>query len=663
MAGETWSQRLWALVDPNVAQHQRAEIIAELSDLLDATAHAAPASASASGPTAPSVPAFLQRHEPPPPARGGLAGQWAVGYNATATAIPLIGRTTRQPVTLPATTRAALVGGTLTIQTGSAEGQSARILAVDAAGTATLADSLLGLTEGDYVELTAAPALTAGDSSAWLDEWVQPGTSLAVTSPWNGTVSLSVPSGVASTHVVIGYGFLGSVSGSASASDLRIGPASASRVTLSGPSSLRLELGTGAGGTVSADSSTNNATVQLGDGMQGTVTISGLVNSTATIGRDAAGNYTLGGTHMTVTVGSDDASSVSASTGADGVSLKLGNSGAGTVDIGATFSTIRIADGFSVSAHVSGDGHVLDVGQSAAGSYTLDDSSYAAMIYAGDGTALTVSVGASALTPSVFRFGPGSTATVTASASSSGTVGENQWWDQWKQAKALAAGDSYTTPGFDLSGWGGGTAVATVSAAGDWTLTATVAAVSGGPSYAVGSAAATGSATVHVTAVPPNSYVTLTVDNTSAASVTIEDLGFLLLPPGTTGGTGGASGGTASSVTIANTSGNPVPTTTSPQELGSVASGTTVTAGATILPAAVTAPAAGTVTLQLALLTASAISATVNGSDFFALAAGATISANIWDEYPLRVGKGSLIQYKASTSTTIGALAVWFAED
>ena len=494
-----------------------------------AAAHAAASGASedlglTAGASAPTAAA--------PPASGGLAGQWEVGYGGTATTIPLVSQSSRQAIALPEATRAGLVGAVLTFESGPLAGYSTRVLDVNAAGVLTPEGYLpLSPTAGDRVAITAAPSLTAPDQTgAWLDTWIQPGRNLTLASPWNGHVNLTAGTGGGPVHLAIGYGFAGSVSGTATASDLTMGANDSSTVALSSPSGLIAKVGAESSVTLSANSGVVNVTLDVGPAAASIISLSSGNYCTYAIGPASEGNYTLGGYGAAFAVGRNDSSVVHLT--ARYTSVTLGDAGASNVTAGVHNGRIEIGDGAACIANVSGYNCVVTIGAASADGVTLTGSADGATVRLGDSSQSTIHVGDSRLPYPVIRMGDSAVATVSADSSSTGAVGPSSWFDLYGQTKSLAAGSAYTTPDFNLTGWGpGNTAVAQVSGADPWELSASVQVASGGPSYSLGSATATAGATLTLADIPNVAGVTLTVKATGTAAVTVQDLGIVLTPP------------------------------------------------------------------------------------------------------------------------------------
>lgn len=525
------SDALGHLIDPDRPEYGP-QVLAQLTAIRAAVEKSAPPAPGAETPSGPPVLDYLVPAVEKAAQGTGVAGQWMVGYGASQTSVPVVARDSRQAVLLPQQLRTALVGGVLTFQTGVLQGQSARIQAMDADGVVTTETPLtLSPNAGADVILTAAPGLARGASVAWLDRWIEHGQMLKMTSPWNGTIDLAALSGGGPLHLVLGYGFAGSVSGSAAATEVTAGANNSSTVTLSSPTGLMVALGDNAGVNLSAASGVLNVTLDVGAGAVSNIALTSASHySTYAIGPAAEGLYTLGGYGCAFSAGRNDSSNVTLT--ANFTRVVLGDAGSNTMTVGLHNGAVTVGDGAGCIANVSGYNSVVTIGPASADAVTLTSNSYGATVDLGRASQSVVHIGASRLSYPVVRLGDGAGATISADAASPGAVGESSWWALYGQAQSLAAGSAYTAPAFDLTGWGpGNTAVAQVSGTAPWALGASAQVASGGPTYSLGSATATAGATLTLPNIPNVAGVVLTVTATGTAAVTLQDVGLVLTPP------------------------------------------------------------------------------------------------------------------------------------
>lgn len=415
-------------------------------------------------------------------------------------------------------------------------------------------------------------------------------------------------------------------------------------------------------GDITCDNS--DGVTEIGDANSGTISLTGGDNIVK-IGDANAGTITVASADNVVVVGDNNAASIDMTVFSGDTILRVSDNNVGSISISGGDNEITVGENNVSTVTVAGNYVRLRNGANSTGAISALSGATNAYIDAGDNFFGTINLGTS--TGAVVRFGPNSSGAVTTGSTGSSLVGQNTWWAAQSGVLAdgtattsLASGAALSGGWFDLAGWGSALAQATVSGTSPaYTLEVTVADTGHHPFY---TATATGSATtVGLGPFVTGPAVQLVLTNTGANALTVQDLGFLLSEQASGAANGGAAnGGVATSVTVSNTSSDPVPTTTSPQLEATTSNGTTVAAGGDLLAAAVTAPAAGTMTLRVALETASVVNVATDGTHFFGVNQGTALAANALYSIGVPVSSGDVVQYSATSATTVGNLAVWF---
>lgn len=253
-----------------------------------------------------------------------------------------------------------------------------------------------------YVAPFAVHSIRPDDVDWWLDTWLEPGATLSADSPWGGSVNVSgqigfPPPAGGGTHIRVGSGFAGTLSGSSYSGQITLGPLDRSTVTLnmlgglfetrgnggvtaqvSGSNFVRV--GEGASGNLALGLFTNSNYVEIGDRAPVELVVAGSSN-TVTADTAAGGSLTLTSTASNNAVTLAESSEIQATISASYSTLHVGEGAAGTVTMleGTQVGTgeyHRVALGPRSQMNVTLNGNAarvdVEVGATASGAVTVN---------------------------------------------------------------------------------------------------------------------------------------------------------------------------------------------------------------------------------------------------------------------------------------------------
>lgn len=270
-----------------------------------------------------------------------------------------------------------------------------------------------------YVPAFAIHGIRPDDVDWWLNTWIAPGQQLDVTSPWGGTVNVSGQVGFSSggvTHLRIGSGWAGSISGSAYSGDITIGPLDRSTVNLNMAGGLfetrgygelyatvsgnnHTRIGERATGSFSAGVFSANNLTQIGDDWHGELTHAGTSNTFEA--GDSVGSFYYfsdlsSGNHVIMADGAGVASNVSGYTSV--ISADTGALGSVTLMAGINYyegagHLVRLGPLANITANVSGHAKGITLAAGAGSTGVVDVNTHGATIEIGENARPSVVIG------------------------------------------------------------------------------------------------------------------------------------------------------------------------------------------------------------------------------------------------------------------------------
>lgn len=271
-----------------------------------------------------------------------------------------------------------------------------------------------------YVAPFAVHGIRPDDVDWWLDTWLQPGATLSADSPWGGSVDVSgqigfPPPAGGGTHIRIGSGYAGTLSGSSYSGQITLGPLDRSNVTLNMLGGVFETCGNG--GVTAGVSGNNlitvheNATGNLQVGLTAAnnritigsqnimaLTVLGSYNA-VDVGEMATGDLTIAepAMHNVITIGEacDAQGTIAASYSSFAMERGAGTtfsvSSAGSIGMGQ-YHVVRLGEEAQVDVTIGPDAArtLIEVGATASGALTVNTTQ--ARIHVGAGAQPTVSI-------------------------------------------------------------------------------------------------------------------------------------------------------------------------------------------------------------------------------------------------------------------------------